>query len=98
MYGIAAGTGDLYSVDGTTVYPSFISLGRSRDNILFDDDGMPQNANFYLDIDDGSVYIRGKVSATSGKIGGFTIEDDYLHAGLYHIFQCIDIVFSLETI
>ena len=42
---------------------------------------MPQNANFYLDIDDGSVYIRGKVSATSGKIGGFTIEDDYLHAG-----------------
>lgn len=81
MYGIAAGTGDLYSVDGTTVYPSFISLGRSRDNILFDDDGMPQNANFYLDIDDGSVYIRGKVSATSGKIGGFTIEDDYLHAG-----------------
>ena len=25
MYGIAAGTGDLYSVDGTTVYPSFIS-------------------------------------------------------------------------
>ncbi len=67
MYGIAAGTGDLYSVDGTTVYPSFISLGRSRDNILFDDDGMPQNANFYLDIDDGSVYIRGKVSATSGK-------------------------------
>lgn len=81
MYGIAAGTGDLYSVDGTTVYPSFISFGRSRDNILFDDDGMPQNANFYLDIDDGSVYIRGKVSATSGKIGGFTIEDDYLHAG-----------------
>lgn len=81
MYGIAAGTGELYSVDGTTVYPSFISLGRSRDNILFDDDGMPQNANFYLDIDDGSVYIRGKVSATSGKIGGFTIEDDYLHAG-----------------
>ena len=81
MYGIAAGTGDLYSVDGTTVYPSFISLGRSRDNILFDDDGMPQNANFYLDIDDGSVYIRGKVSATSGKIGGFTIEDDYLYAG-----------------
>ena len=81
MYGIAAGTGDLYSVDGTTVYPSFISLGRSRDNILFDDDGMPQNANFYLDIDDGNVYIRGKVSATSGKIGGFTIEDDYLHAG-----------------
>lgn len=81
MYGIAAGTGDLYSVDGTTVYPSFISLGRSRDNILFDDDGMPQNANFYLDIDDGSVYIRGKVSATSGKISGFTIEDDYLHAG-----------------
>lgn len=81
MYGIAAGTGELYSVNGTTVYPSFISLGRSRDNILFDADGMPQNANFYLDIDDGSVYIRGKVSATSGKIGGFTIEDDYLHAG-----------------
>ena len=78
---ISSSQGLQYSVDGTTVYPSFISFGRSRDNILFDDDGMPQNANFYLDIDDGSVYIRGKVSATSGKIGGFTIEDDYLHAG-----------------
>lgn len=80
-HGIAAGTKDLYTVDGTTVYPSFIGNGRNAGNIIFDDDGMPQNANFYLDIDDGSVYIRGMVSATSGKIGGFTIEKDYLYAG-----------------
>lgn len=77
-YGIAAGSGDLYQVNGTTVYPSFID---SDGDIQFDSDGFPKNANFYLDIRDGSAYFRGKLTATSGKIGGFTIESDYLHTG-----------------
>lgn len=77
-YGIVAGTGSLYSTSGTTVYPSFIN---SNGSILFDSDGFPKNANFYLDIRDGNAYFRGKLKALSGEIGGFTIEKDYLHSG-----------------
>lgn len=77
-YGILAGNGNLFTTEGTTVTPSFID---SNGGIVFDNDGMPKNANFYLDIRDGSAYFRGKVNATSGEIGGFTIEEDYLHAG-----------------
>lgn len=78
-YGIVAGTGDLFTTYGTTVIPSFID---DDGDITFDSDGMPKNANFYVDIRDGSAYFRGKLNATAGGfIGGFTIEDDYLHAG-----------------
>lgn len=77
-YGILAGNGNLFTTSGTTVSPSFID---SDGDIVFDSDGMPTNSNFYLDIRDGSAYFRGKVAATSGKIGGFTIKDGYLHAG-----------------
>lgn len=77
-YGIVAGNGDLFTTSGTTVTPSFIY---NNSSIRLDSDGMPVNANFYLDIRDGSAYFRGNVKATSGKIGGFTIADDYLYAG-----------------
>jgi len=77
-YGIVAGKGNLFTTSGTTVTPSFIN---SSGNITFDSDGMPVNSNFFLDIRDGSAYFRGAVKATSGKIGGFTIADDYLYAG-----------------
>lgn len=77
-YGIVAGTGDLFTTNGTTVSPAFIN---NRGNIEFDSDGMPKNSNFYLDLRDGSAYFRGKVNATSGEIGGFTIKDGYLHTG-----------------
>lgn len=77
LYGIVAGNGSLYDVDGTSVYPSFIKDGK----IETDDDGFPVGANFYLDIRNGNTYIRGKVVATSGEIGGFNIEEDYLHSG-----------------
>ncbi len=77
-YGIVAGNGNLFTTNGTTVTPSFID---SSGGITLDSDGMPTNANFYLDIRDGSAYFRGNVKATSGKIGGFTIADDYLYAG-----------------
>lgn len=77
-YGIVGGTGSLYTTSGTTVIPSFVD---SNGSIILDDDGIPKNANFYLDLRDGSAYFRGKVTATSGKIGGFTIEDTFLHGG-----------------
>lgn len=77
-YGIVAGTKLLFDTNGTTVTPEFMD---EAGDITFDSDGMPQGANFFLDIRDGSAYFRGNLKATSGRIGGFTIEDDYLHAG-----------------
>lgn len=77
-YGIVAGTKLLFDTNGTTVTPEFIE---EYGDIEFDSDGMPENANFFLDLRDGSAYFRGKVTATSGKIGGFTIEDTFLHGG-----------------
>lgn len=77
-YGIVAGNGALFTTNGTTVTPSFIN---SSGGITTDSEGMPTNASFFLDIRDGSAYFRGKLKATSGHIGGFTIESDYLHAG-----------------
>jgi len=55
-YGIMAGTGDLYTVDGTTVKPNFIGAGGK---IITDSYGIPQNANFYLDARTGKAYFRG---------------------------------------
>lgn len=77
-YGIAAGKSNLFTTDGTTVMASFIG---EDGEITTDNDGMPTNSNFFLDIHDGNAYFRGKMMATSGKIGGFEIEDDYLYAG-----------------
>lgn len=77
-YGILAGNRSLFTTSGTTVIPSFIN---GYGNIMLDNDGMPQNANFYLDIRDGSAYFRGKVIAGAGRIGGFDIEEDYLCSG-----------------
>lgn len=77
-FGIVAGNANLFTTQGTTVTPSFVN---SSGNIVKDSDGMPTNANFFLDIQTGNAYFRGKVTATSGEIGGFTIADDYLYAG-----------------
>lgn len=77
-YGLVAGTGNLFITEGTTVTPSFIDEDGS---ILKDDDGMPENANFYIDIRDGSAYFRGTVNAVSGSIGGWILEDDRLYSG-----------------
>jgi len=77
-YGVLAGTGDLFTTEGTTVIPSFID---NDGDMVFDSDGMPENANFFLDLRDGNAYFRGNLKATSGYIGGFTIENDFLHAG-----------------
>lgn len=77
-YGIVAGTKLLFDTNGTTVTPEFID---EYGDIEFDSDGMPENANFFLDARDGSAYFRGKVSAIAGQIGGFTIEETFLHGG-----------------
>lgn len=77
-YGVVAGNGNLFTTNGTTVTPSFLD---SDGDITTDADGMPTNANFFFDIRDGNAYFRGKLKATAGQIGGFTIESDYLHAG-----------------
>lgn len=77
-YGIVAGTKLLFNTNGTTVTPEFMD---SAGDITFDSEGMPKNANFFLDIDTGDAYFRGRLRATSGLIGGYTIEDSYLHAG-----------------
>lgn len=77
-HGITAGKSGLFTTSGTTVSPSFID---ENGDVIYDEDGMPEKANFYLDINSGDVYIRGKVNATSGEIGGFTIEDGFLHTG-----------------
>ena len=66
-YGFAAGTSSLFSVDGTTVSPTFID---SNGSIITDNDGMPRNANFYLDHRNGNAYFRGKIIATSGSFSG----------------------------
>lgn len=77
-YGIVAGSKLLFDTNGTTVTPEFLD---EYGDIQFDSDGMPKNANFFLDARDGSAYFRGKVSAIAGQIGGFTIEETFLHGG-----------------
>lgn len=77
-YGIMGGDTLLFSTSGTTVTPSFIDEDGS---IIHDEYGMPQNSNFYLDINTGKAYFRGTVKAEAGMIGGFTIEDALLTSG-----------------
>lgn len=77
-YGIYAGTEDLYTTDGTSVEPGFID---EYGDIIYDNDGFPQDTNFYLDLRDGSAYFRGTIRANSGEIGGWTINNDSLSSG-----------------
>ena len=77
-YGIVAGSGDLYTTEGTTVTPSFIG---TDGKIELDEDGFPTNANFYLAVRDGNAYFRGTVKADAGSIGGWELADDSLHSG-----------------
>lgn len=78
-YGIAAGTDLLFNTSGTTVTPGFVDSETGE--ILLDEDGFPENSNFYLDIDDGTAYFRGKLKATSGSVGGWTIAENQLYSG-----------------
>lgn len=77
-YGIVAGTSSLFDTNGTVVTPSFID---ENGDIVKDNDGFPQDTNFYLDIRDGTAYFRGTVQASSGSIGGWTIAENQLYSG-----------------
>lgn len=77
-WGVVAGTADLFTTNGTTITPSFVD---DDGKIEFDADGMPVNANFYLNVSDGNAYFRGTVNAVAGKIGGWSLADDYLYSG-----------------
>ena len=72
-YGFVAGTGNLYTVDGTTVRPSFID---EDGDIILDKDGFPENANFYIDLRTGDAYFRGKIYATDGVFNGTVYATD----------------------
>lgn len=78
-YGIAAGSGDLYTTSGTTVTPSFIG---EDGKIIFDDDvslkglKIPKNANFYIDADTGKAYFRGNIYAEDGIFNGTVYAKD----------------------
>ena len=76
-YGFAVGE-DLFTTNGTTVSPSFID--QNGDIIDTDDDGMPDDLNFYIDTT-GDVYMKGNIQATSGDIGGWTIAENKLYSG-----------------
>lgn len=74
-YGIVAGTSSLFGTNGTTVLPGFIDKdGR----IILDEDGMPKDSNFFLDLRDGTAYFRGKVIAESGEFNGIVKAQDFL--------------------
>ena len=78
-YGIAAGSGELYTTDGTTVKPSFID---EDGNIVFDDSAgikdlkIPKNTNFYIDATTGRAYFRGNVYADNGVFNGTVYATD----------------------
>ncbi len=78
--GIVAGKynstdGDLFTVDGTTVTPSYLYTSGTHA-------GEPKpNVSFMLDITNGDAYFAGTLAAKAGEIGGFTIENNYLHSG-----------------
>ena len=56
-YGLLAGTADLFTTEGTTVSPSFID---EDGELILDEDGIPENANFFLDLRDGNAYFEGR--------------------------------------
>lgn len=73
-YGLVGGTKEIYTVDGTTVSPSFID---DDGNIVFDDENMPENSNFFLDLRTGKAYFRGVVHATEGYFSGVVKASDF---------------------
>ena len=86
-YGIVAGNKLLFNTNGTTVTPEFID---DWGDIKFDADGMPENANFYLDLRDGSAYFRGRIKADSGSIGGWELAENELHCGSNSTFVALN--------
>lgn len=80
-YGIAGGTSLLFDTNGTTVTPRFID---DNDELILDDIGMPEDANFYFDINTGNAYFRGTVYATDGVFNGTVYATDGKFNGIIH--------------
>ncbi|MPM09839.1 hypothetical protein SDC9_56162 [bioreactor metagenome] len=77
-YGIFGGTSSLFTVTDTGyVHPSFIDADTG--DVVLDDDGMPQNANFWLGIN-GEAYFRGTVIAEAGKFQGVVQTNHFLRS------------------
>lgn len=72
-YGIVAGTKLLFDTNGTTITPEFMD---NAGDLTLDKDGMPANANFFLDGKTGNAYFRGKVYATDGVFNGTVYAKD----------------------
>lgn len=77
-YGFIAGTNDLYLMSEDGITPGFID---QDGNTIYDEDGMPEGANFYLNSATGEAFFRGEVVAGAGDIGGWQIGDNMLYSG-----------------
>lgn len=80
-YGIVAGTKLLFDSNGTTITPEFMD---GVGEITLDKDGMPENANFFLNSKTGDAYFRGKVHATDGVFNGTVYAADGNFTGTVH--------------
>lgn len=83
IYGIVAGSNknNLFYYDSKG-QPTGVRTANGRSITKISDltSGDSPNANFWLDMY-GSAYFKGKILATSGEIGGFTIASSYLYSG-----------------
>lgn len=83
IYGIVAGTNKntLFYYDNKG-QPSGVRTTGNRSITKISDliSGDEPNASFWLDMS-GNAYLKGKIIATSGEIGGFTIASSYLYSG-----------------
>lgn len=84
-YGIIAGNGNLFRLDGTNVVTAFdpdntggITL-KKTDGIS--SDVMPMDSTFFMDINNGNAYFEGTVFSNAGSIGGWKLESDKLSSG-----------------
>lgn len=92
-WGIAAGNINLFTIDGTTIIPSF--WDEEEDKIIWDEtkvvetsDGsvyyVPLNTQFYFDINTGNAYFSGTISGeniVAETINGNVIKDGTINAG-----------------
>lgn len=65
------------TIGPTTGWRVQLSGGESQYPIAYTDG---DNVNFYVD-NEGNVFVAGSITAISGSIGGWTIENYYLYAG-----------------
>lgn len=81
---ITAGAGSKigpWNITDTAIYMGSASLGTinsAKDNLYFGTSGLSLGGKLIYNISNNSLYLSGKIETTSGKIGGFTIDSNYL--------------------